>query len=261
MSENNICKFSINRSSDLVCSDFVYETENALCDEKVSDKYLFGLVISGDGILTIGSNTFDLSSGSAFIVGRDERFFINGKHGFEYCYIRFLGRRALELVERAGISFDCRVFEGYGEMRSFWLSCLREADEGNIDLIAESVLLYSFAHLRPTKNKNGDLMTKILMITDEKFTNADFSLSYLASQLGYDAKYLSFLFKKKKGITFTQYLRDLRLRHAIFLMEQGVANVKNTAILSGFDDALYFSRIFKQYTGHSPKEYIENLHR
>ena len=99
------------------------------------------------------------------------------------------------------------------------------------------------------------------MITDEKFTNADFSLSYLASQLGYDAKYLSFLFKKKKGITFTQYLRDLRLRHAIFLMEQGVANVKNTAILSGFDDALYFSRIFKQYTGHSPKEYIENLHR
>ena len=151
--------------------------------------------------------------------------------------------------------------KAYQTMREFWLDCLRDADDGNVDLLAEAVLLYSLAHLRPAVKKQNDLLTKILLITDERFTEADFTLSSLADEIGYDAKYLSFIFKRKKGVTFTGYLRDLRLRHAIFLMEQGVVSVKNVAILSGFDDALYFSKIFKQYTGHSPKEYIENLHR
>lgn len=261
MDGNNICKFNLNRSSDLVCSDFVYETMNTLAQERLSDKYLLGLVISGEGRLVKRDKSFDLNDGSLFFVHRDECFQIDGQNGFEYCYIKFLGRRALELIERSDLSEDCCVFQGYGEMRSFWLDCLRDADDSNVDLLAESVLLYSLAHLRPAVKKQSDLLTKMLMITDDRFTDATFTLSSLADELGYDAKYLSFLFKRKKGVTFTQYLRDLRLRHAIFLMEQGVVSVKNTAILSGFDDALYFSKIFKKYTGKTPKEYIEDLHR
>jgi YesN/AraC family two-component response regulator len=83
----------------------------------------------------------------------------------------------------------------------------------------------------------------------------------LAAELGYDAKYLSSLFKKKKGTPFTQYLRELRIAHALFLMEQGVVSVKNIAILAGFGDALYFSKIFKEVMGVSPKSYIEGLHK
>ena len=67
--------------------------------------------------------------------------------------------------------------------------------------------------------------------------------------------------KKKKGIPFTQYLRELRIAHALFLMEQGVVSVKNIAILAGFGDALYFSKIFKEQVGLSPKAYMENLQK
>ena len=42
-------------------------------------------------------------------------------------------------------------------------------------------------------------------------------------------------------------------------MEQGVASVKNVAILSGFEDALYFSKVFKQAEGITPSEYIKNI--
>ena len=261
MVEKNICKFNLNRSSDLVCSNFVYETKNTLAEHRTSDKYLLGLVISGEGRLVKSGKSFGLKEGSLFLVQRDECFCIEGFSGFEYCYIKFLGRRALELIERSDVSEDSCVFNGYGEMKDFWLDCLHNADDSNVDLLAESVLLYSMAHLRLTVKKHGNLLTKMLMITDDKFTEATFTLSALAEELGYDAKYLSFLFKREKGVAFTQYLRDMRLKHAIFLMEQGVVSVKNTAILSGFDDALYFSKIFKKYTGKAPKEYIEDLHR
>ena len=100
-------------------------------------------------------------------------------------------------------------------------------------------------------------MARILKITDENFTNPEFTLSSLAERIGYNAKYLSSLFNKGQGEPFTQYLRDLRLKRALFLMEQGIVSVKNIAILSGFGDALYFSKIFKQVYGLYANIYIE----
>jgi transcriptional regulator GlxA family with amidase domain len=45
----------------------------------------------------------------------------------------------------------------------------------------------------------------------------------------------------------------------LFLMEQRVVSVKNIAVLAGFGDALYFSKVFKGQMGESPKKYIEKM--
>ena len=42
-------------------------------------------------------------------------------------------------------------------------------------------------------------------------------------------------------------------------MEEGVISVKNIALLSGFRDALYFSKIFTKVEGISPKAYMLDL--
>jgi YesN/AraC family two-component response regulator len=202
---------------------------------------------------------YPLCEGTLFCVLRDERFSIDGDGELQYCYVTFSGRRAEELVERAGLEDQALPGHATQSLSSFWLEALHSATQENIDLVAESVLLYSLAQLHFNTTPQSDLVTKMLMLTNDRFTEADFSLSLLAAELGYDAKYLSALFKKKKGIAFTQHLRDLRVRHALFLMEQGVVSVKNIAILSGFLDALYFSKIFKQCMGMSPKSYIEQL--
>jgi YesN/AraC family two-component response regulator len=99
----------------------------------------------------------------------------------------------------------------------------------------------------------------IIELTNKSFTDPTFSLSALAKELNYSSKYISFFFKKNKGICFGEYLRTLRVKHSVFLMEQGITSVKNIALLSGFSDALYYSKIFKQEIGRSPKEYIESL--
>lgn len=144
-------------------------------------------------------------------------------------------------------------------MVPFWRECLAQAEEGNIDLLCESVLLYSLARLRPAKNANDDVLSRIVTLTQDRFTEAGLSLSGIAAEVGYDPKYLSALFKKKKGISYTQYLRDMRLRHAVFLMEEGIVSVKNIALLSGFQDPLYFSKVFTEAEGISPKAYISRL--
>ena len=44
-------------------------------------------------------------------------------------------------------------------------------------------------------------------------------------------------------MTFSDYVKNIRIRHAVFLIEQGVRVVKNVALLSGFSDPLYFSHL------------------
>ena len=122
-------------------------------------------------------------------------------------------------------------------------------------------MLYSLAKLKPKKTEQSDAVGLMITLTQERFTDPSLSLSTLADAIGYDSKYVSSLFKRRTGIAYTHFLRDLRIKHAVFLMEEGVANVKNVALLSGFEDPLYFSKVFTASEGISPKVYIQNIEK
>ena len=196
------------------------------------------------------------------LVGKGECFSVAGAGDFTYFYICFHGRRADELAERFGFCGTAAVYD-LGERAAtvigFCFDCIHRAGADNLDLLSEAALLYVLSHLKISERPRNDLLNEMLTVTNERFDSADFSLGALAEMLGYDAKYLSALFKKKKGICYSAYLRDLRVRHAVFLMERGVVSVKNVAWLSGFGDALYFSKVFAQSIGVSPKAYIKRL--
>ena len=57
------------------------------------------------------------------------------------------------------------------------------------------------------------------------------------------------------GVTYSEYLRDLRIKYAVSLLNEGLDSIKNVALLSGFADPLYFSNIFKKTIGISPRKY------
>ena len=257
--DNNICKFNISESGNIVCGRFVLETRNSQAVPGFCEEHIIGIIISGEALLTVNRCGNELRRGDIFIVRKGEIFSVETVDKLEYIYICFHGRRADELLERVGISGQSCVFKGYGFLTGFWVDSIQKSENNNLDLFSESVVLYTLAHLNAEQKPKCDRMTQILKIIDESFTEPEFSLSSLAERIGYNVKYLSSLFKKEQGVHFSQYLRDLRLKHAVFLIEQGIVSVKNIAILSGFGDALYFSKIFKQVYGVPPKKYIENL--
>ena len=252
----NICKFNPYSSSDLICQNFVFETNNAQAAEQTAQQYAIHLVIEGKGVFTCGSKRHALSAGMLFFVCRGERFSIASTQGLKYSYISFYGRRADEYRERMEFGGANRVVHRESTLIHFWQEALAMARSGNIDLISEAVLLFSLASLEPEQKVPGDVISKVVSLTHDQFADPELSISSVAAQLGYDTKYISSLFKKKKGITYTHYLQQLRIKHAVFLMEEGVASVKNVALLSGFRDAFYFSKVFTNIEGISPKNYM-----
>jgi len=262
MENLNICKFNFNQSSDLVCHNFIYESTDCQSVSRTAENHIINLVTKGKGRLLCGGKEYIIERGALYCILKGENFSVENISELEYSYICFSGRRASEYMERLGISESNRLFSGNEEIIPFWTENIASVSDGNLDLLSEATLLYSLAKLNPcVKNKGSDVISKVIALTEEKFTDPDTSLGSIADELGYHSKYISFLFKKQKGITYTKYLRDIRIKHAMFLIEQGIVSVKNVAILSGFQDALYFSKVFKDAVGISPKEYIDSIHR
>ena len=258
MEKDNICKFSNASSTDLICTEFVYENTSAQSQSNYTDRYILGFVANGSGTLYKNASDFALNAGSAFFINKDTSFSITGNDELSYFYISFYGRRADELAGRLDYAERCifDLSESCEKIKAFAFDCLNRAGEENTDIMGECVLLYIFSYLTVKKNNSTDLLSSIIRLTEQNFTDSHFSLTSLSALMNYDPKYLSFYFKKHKKLAYTEYLRELRIRHSVFLIEQGITSVKNLAFLSGFSDALYFSKVFKSVMNKSPKEYI-----
>ena len=68
-------------------------------------------------------------------------------------------------------------------------------------------------------------------------------------------EYLSNLFAKETGMTFSNYLKKVRIEKAKELILNTDMKIYEVAYSVGYPDQMYFSKVFKEYTGVSAKQY------
>ena len=250
-----ICKFNQSKANAINCSQFIFETSDVQQKTTHAATHCVGIVAKGAGELCVGGARTALGVGAVYFIKKGSDFSITLEPDSEYYYICFHGWHADELIERMALAAQGRVFFGGEGLLALWRDCFERCERGNLDLFSEAALLYTVASLAEPQRQKSDLTDRICEYANSHFGDPTLCLSDIASRFGYDAKYLSALFKSKKGITFTAYLRSVRVKHAAFLMEEGVESAKSVAVLCGFSDALYFSKIFKKEVGMTPSEY------
>jgi two-component system response regulator YesN len=82
------------------------------------------------------------------------------------------------------------------------------------------------------------------------------SLTELAERFGLNASYLGRVFKRKYGQSPIDFLIQLRITKAKQLIsEKPRLLFKDVAELVGYNDPFYFSKLFKQWTGQTPREF------
>ena len=83
----------------------------------------------------------------------------------------------------------------------------------------------------------------------------DITSTQLADTFYSNYDYLNRCFKKHTGKTIFSYLNEFRIHVAKKLLLSGYYTNKYIADAIGFHNEFYFSKVFKQYTGVSPREY------
>lgn len=122
-----------------------------------------------------------------------------------------------------------------------------------------NTLIEAFTSLIELQDEDGQqrsnqMIHKARQIVKTRY-HENLTLDDVAEELNISLFYLSKLFRRHTGISFTEYLTQVRMDHAKKLLEDSAWSVKEVAYATGFNSQSYFSKIFKKYTGKSPSEY------
>ena len=225
---------------------------------------MLNLVVRGTGQLKLGDSNIPLERGSLFLIRAGEFYEIQGSDDFDYLYISFTGNALSERFFREGTG---PVWNGFGHLTDFWLNALRRLEPVNANLLAESVLLYTFSYLTgrsemvsdPVKRQNSFFAMR--KYAERHYMDPDLSLKRVAALFCYSPKYASALFKKHLDTGFNDYVSCLRIQLAVSLIREGEQSVSRLAERCGFSDPMYFSNVFKKRMGTAPSVMIKECTR
>ncbi len=268
MADQNVCRFVPREINDhsIHTIHFVLETkENIYAGLRLKALYTVYFVVRGQGKLHTKGNIRLLKEGDVFFSFPAEPFAIESISDFQYMYISFLGARGNRIIEQLGISPQTPPISDCEELTTVWQQGIRCPLELS-DIASEAVLLHTFAYLGARlssfSSREGvgtDLVSMIQKYVDEHFSDSEFSLERLGSELKYNKKYLSTVFKRHVGVGIVEYLHTVRIQHACTMLRQGFTSVSDVAFRCGYPDAQYFSKVFKRRMTISPREYMASV--
>lgn len=148
-----------------------------------------------------------------------------------------------------------------------WMKVLRRLDyqkfiscetKDQLKTLCCEYMDYTLNEIRHSQNET----TKQVVLESMKYIRGNFgeevSLELVADRYYLNSAYFSRVFKQYSGVTFTNYLIQVRMKAAIEYIETGKHKMYEISKLVGYNSEKYFYRVFKQYTGYSPAEYLRS---
>lgn len=102
--------------------------------------------------------------------------------------------------------------------------------------------------------KEPDLVVQIKEYIRNHYAE-DMNVASLADRFYMNPNYLSNFFKEKTNLGLVGYIEAVRMERAKYYLKEGDYSVTDIASATGYADANYFSKVFKKYTGLTPRQY------
>ena len=230
---------------------------------------IFQYTVAGEGVLDYEGRKYTLSPGKAFLVHvpHDHRYYLDGG-SWTHFFCSFSGKEAFRI--QRNIEAQCGPVLEFAENSEAIWSLLRiiqtvRAKTDGIDEFKLSGMFYSFlmslsreafsAQQSFHDERNPDFMKTVLQYCLEHLADPDIGVDEMAQAAGYSKYHFSRLFRENQGVSPGQFLRDLRLRSALRMLQFEFYNIKEISARCGFTDESYFCRIFKEKFGQSPGQF------
>lgn len=135
-------------------------------------------------------------------------------------------------------------------LQEFYLKQWTEKQKGNS---------ISPANIEPAKPQiisfDDQFMQQVMEIMEKQMDNSEWTIDQFAQELGMGRTVFYQKLKSIIGLSPIDFVREMRIKRAMQLIESGEYNVSSIAYMTGFNDPKYFSKCFKKKYGVSPSEY------
>lgn len=229
-------------------------------DGRVDQHFL--LVTDGNLVAVIDGKEYKLSVGDAlFYRPNDPQCYtvsVDGNSPYEeHLYVHFCGSVADEVLQKAGLLKSCVILGVPSETRRIFEAMLRSHRAGD-EITACGNLLRLVSLLSPGVTRAQSDTVKLIFKEAEYISShykEEIDLNKCAARCGLSRSRFSHLFTETVGTSPLQFQQKLRLEQSCELLKFTGLTVGEISESVGFSDALYFSRLFKKYTGVSPSVY------
>lgn len=139
----------------------------------------------------------------------------------------------------------------------FYIQLSNRALDSTVDMIRWlNYLLEKTFEYQKEVEKSTTLIGKINQYIHEHY-NEDIGRNQIAAEFYLTPEYLAKLYKKRTGVSLKTYINQYRIEKAKELLRTSDKSISDIAEAVGFDNFSYFSTLFKNLTGLSPKDYKE----
>ncbi|MBQ4145052.1 MAG: helix-turn-helix transcriptional regulator [Clostridia bacterium] len=223
------------------------------------EKHQIFMVDSGNGILNIGGQTFNLEKNDLFYIAANipHEYYGNGK-GFKTTYISFCG----DGFEKIRKYYNLDDYGVYKNKNSGLFKSSVENLYEKLETIHELSALCSktfsivISYFDEVCKKEQSPIEKVYNYIEENYSKT-ITLEDILSVYPHSKTKLCNDFKEKYKATIFEMLTNIRLRHAHNMINSNpYITLKNVAISCGFNDVSYFCKMYKRFYNHSPKSEI-----
>lgn len=234
------------------------------------DHYLIHYIISGKGTYTVDRQTYEVHAGEAFLAVPETliSYRADQKDPWNYCWVGFNGIDARTILNHSlfrnqkqspviPVDFGNEIEQSIHRMWD-----IRGLDFGTrIRMTGE---LYHLLSLFVTKAEHSSYadryFSRAVDYIRKNYSSYTLSIEELSDVLGINRSYLYSIFRDNCGMSPKNYLTQFRMQQAKNLLVDTDLSIKSISYSVGYEDNMYFSKVFKGTTGLTPSRY-RTLHR
>ena len=123
-----------------------------------------------------------------------------------------------------------------------------------IEWFRNTIINMTKRNINVAEDKKAELMKKIKKLVTEN-PCMDLSLTKLSDVMNLSQSYISRVFKQKTGISYVEYVTNMRIEYSKKLLKQTDMSISEISDKLGYGNSQYYIKIFKNHIGITPGQY------
>ena len=221
-----------------------------------NNSHIIGYKLSGIALHDFGYKKMSLDEGCVYFLNQSEPYRVNVRENGESFSVHFT----------TDVAIDTHSFSIRTENRSEFIKCLEKIEtlylsKGECNELA--MYFYRLCMLIGEVKNKEYLPKKAKIYNCREYIDLHFrekDCLFKSAELSeVSRRRFNDVFKNTFDITPARYLNLKRMDYARSLLTAGVLSVSDVALMSGFSDVYYFSKVFRAENGCSPAKFRKSL--
>ncbi len=232
-------------------------------------EYVLIYCMQGEGWYILNGKEYKVNDHQYFILppGRPHAYGANINRPWTIYWLHFSGEHAelysegLQQPQDISPAFNSRISERQHVFEEIFYTLQHSTDKEALRYASSLLHFYlaSMRYLRQYRHQDNEDSLKNVIVAVKHFMSENLerrmTVEELALYTGYSISHFSQLFKQQTGESPLACLNRMKIAKACQMLNETDMHINQICHKVGFDDSYYFSRVFKQITGISPKFY------